>query len=106
MEDTYLCHQCKNIFRLPPTCNIAPVEEVIKCPICGNTDVEGLPSWAPAGLAEFSSTWEYECQQCKNIFELPVPSSPSQEKEIKCPVCKSGHIHRLTSTGSLPMYCG
>ena len=106
MDDTYLCHQCKNIFKLPLTCSITLVEKEIKCPRCGNKHVEELPSWAPIGFTEYSPMWEYECQHCKNVFKLPVPSSPAQEKEIKCPTCKGRHIHRLTSTGGVPMYCG
>ena len=35
-------------------------------------------------LYEGPPVWEYECQQCQNRFKLPVPSSPSQEKEITC----------------------
>ena len=105
-EDTYLCHQCRNLFRLPMTCSITPEKEELKCPECGSFDVEEMPSWAPIGFNESSPMWEYECQQCQNVFQLPVPSSPSQEKEIKCPACGGGHIHRLTSVGGVPLYCG
>ncbi len=106
-EYEYLCHQCQNIFRLSVSGG-SSTEEEAKCPRCGSTDIERLPSWAPIGFAlhEGPLQWEYECQHCKNVFKLPVPSSPSQEKEIKCPECGGGHIHRLTPTGGVPMYCG
>lgn len=100
-ENTYLCHQCGNIFRLPPAGEA-------RCPQCGNAQVRELPSWVPLGsdLSESKATWQYECQQCKKEFELPVPGSPSQEKDIRCPECNSGHIHRLTPSGYEPLYCG
>ena len=106
--DTYLCQQCRNIFTLPMTCNILPQEEKeeVICPGCGSVNVEELPSWAPIGFTEGSLMWEYECQQCQSVFMLPIPTSPSQEKEIKCPTCGGGHIHRLTSVGGQPLYCG
>jgi DNA-directed RNA polymerase subunit RPC12/RpoP len=106
-EDMYLCQQCGNVFRLPLTCDIVPEKE-IKCPRCRNSQVQELPSWAPIGsdLYEGTPEWEYECQECYHKFKLPVPGSPSQEMEIKCPVCEGGHIHRLTASGVTPLYCG
>lgn len=105
-EYTYLCHQCGNIFRLKA--DYIPSEAKVKCPQCSNTQVRELPSWVPLGsdLAEIPSAWEYECQQCKSRFKLPVPVSPSQERNIRCPDCNGGHIHRLTRTGFEPLYCG
>ena len=107
VEYTYLCHQCGNIFRLSAD-DISPPEKELKCPQCGNSQVRELPSWIPLGadLAEIPREWEYECQQCKNKFKLPVPVSPSQERNIRCPACDDGHIHRLTRTGFEPLYCG
>ena len=107
-EDIYLCHQCKNVFKLPMTCNITPEKKQVRCPECGSFHTEEMPHWAPIGfdVSEDLSMWEYECQQCQNVFKLPVPSRPSQEKEIKCPACGGGHIHRLTAIGGVPMYCG
>jgi len=105
-EFIYLCQHCRNIFKSPLTCSITLEKEEKKCPKCGSFQIEEMPSWVPIGFTEGSLMWEYECQQCKNVFKLPVPSSPSQEKEIECPVCGGGHIHRLTSTGVQPLYCG
>ena len=100
-ENTYLCHQCGNIFRLS-----LPGEA--KCPQCGSSQTRELPSWVPMGsdLSESQSQWQCECQQCKNKFEIPVPDSPSGEKNIRCPVCNGRHIHRLTPSGYEPLYCG
>ena len=107
-EYTYLCYQCRNIFRLPVPVGSSPEKEA-ECPECGSMHIKRLPSWAPIGfdLCEGPLVWEYECQQCQNVFKLPVPSSPSQEKKgVKCPACGGGHIHRLTSSGFVPLYCG
>jgi DNA-directed RNA polymerase subunit RPC12/RpoP len=107
VEYTYLCHQCGNVFRVPVDDTSPPGKEP-KCPQCESSQVRELPSWVPLGsdLAEIPSEWEYECQQCKNKFKLPVPGSPSQERNIRCPDCDSAHIHRLTRTGFEPLYCG
>jgi DNA-directed RNA polymerase subunit RPC12/RpoP len=109
-DTTYLCEQCKNIFKLPVVCSITPEktpEEVeVKCPGCGSSQVQEMPSWGPVDFCAPSLVWQYECQECHNVFELPVPSSPSQERELKCPVCGGGHIHRLTVIDGAPLYCG
>lgn len=104
-EYEYLCHQCRNVFRLAVSDD--PLKEA-KCSKCGSADVRRLPSWAPIGFNwhEGSPVWEYECQQCQHVFKLPVPSSPSQEKEIACPACGGRHIHRLTASRGVPIYCG
>ena len=103
-EHTYLCLKCRNLFVLELNSSLPN----IKCPKCESIQIEKLPSWAPIGsnLNESLDEWEYECQSCHNTFKLPVPTSPSQEKEIKCPKCKDDHIHRLTFTGGEPLYCG
>ena len=107
VEHTYLCHQCGNIFRLSVD-STRPLEKELKCPACRNSQVRDLPSWVPLGsdLYEIPREWEYECQQCKSKFKLPVPGSPSQERNIRCPACDDGHIHRLIRTGFEPLYCG
>jgi DNA-directed RNA polymerase subunit RPC12/RpoP len=106
-EHTYLCLQCRNIFRLTVPEEPSPAEEA-KCPGCGSSAIEEMPSWAPLGsnLSEAPAVWECACQQCQSVFKLPVPGSPSEEKAIRCPACGSGHIHRLTPTGVEPLYCG
>jgi DNA-directed RNA polymerase subunit RPC12/RpoP len=106
-EKTYLCQQCGNIFRFPVD-SVPKLEKGLKCPRCGNAQIKEIPSWVPIGsdLHEGPTEWEYECQQCQDIFKLPIPSSPSQEKEIKCPACGGGHIHRITASGLVPLYCG
>lgn len=105
-ENIYLCHKCRNIFKLPMTCSIVPGEEEVKCPKCGGIDVEEMFSWTPIGFTETPPMWEYECQLCKHTFKLPIPSSPTQEEEIKCPKCGAGHIHRLTALVYEPFHCG
>ena len=105
-DNTYLCNQCRNVFKLPLTCSITPEKKEVKCPECGSSHIEEMPSWGPINFNAPSLVWEYECQACHYAFELPVPSSPSQEKEIKCPRCGGGHIHRLTAIGGEPLYCG
>ena len=106
-DDTYLCRQCRNVFRSPAPDVPSTAKEVI-CPVCGSSQAEAVPSWAPIGsnLSEDTPVWECVCQQCQNVFKLPVPDSPSQEKEIICPTCGSGHVHRLTPAGIEPLYCG
>ena len=100
-ENTYLCHQCGNIFRLLPA-------DEVKCPQCGSAQTREMASWVPLGsdLAADQKNWQCECQECKHKFEQPVPESPSGEKDIRCPACNGQHIHRLTLSGYEPLYCG
>ena len=75
-EYTYSCRQCRNVFRLTVPGESSPAEEA-KCPGCGSPDIEEMPSWAPIGsnLSEDPAVWECACQQCQNVFKLPVPGS-------------------------------
>ena len=106
-EHTLLCKQCRNLFKLP--LSQLPQNKEEYCPACGSSQVEEAPAWAPlgSGLNIFDeSTWEYECQQCKKKFKMPIPKSPTEDKSRQCPDCGSGHLHRLTSVGGEPLYCG
>jgi|GEM_PF-1464893 len=96
-----LCRDCNKIFRKDLTTPNT-------CPKCGSSNTAEMPLWEPEGfnLHESKLVWEYECQLCKHVFELPIPSSPSQEKEITCPECGGCHVHRMTSVGGQPLYCG
>jgi len=97
-EYTYLCHQCQTIFRLPVPVG-PPEDKEAKCSRCGGTHIERLRSWAPTGLnySKGPPEWEYQCQQCGTTFKSPIGSSPTEEKEKKCPECGSRHIKRLTA---------
>jgi DNA-directed RNA polymerase subunit RPC12/RpoP len=105
-ERIFLCQQCGNVFRLP--LDSSHPEKGLKCPQCGGSQIRELPLWAPFGsdLNHAPAEWDYECQECRNKFKLPVPCRPSQEKEITCPACHGHHIHRLTPAGYEPLYCG
>ena len=108
-EHTFLCRNCRNIFKLPLSHDIHSKKQNILCPKCGNPEIEEAPCWAPLGSGTNifeSSDWEYECQECRHKFTMPIPQSPTQEKERKCPSCGAGHIHRLTVIGGQPLYCG
>ena len=106
-ENTYSCHQCNYVFKLSVAGSLT-MDIKASCPKCGSDFVNVLPSWEPLGttLSETTHMWEYECQQCQHVFKLPVPSSPSQAKEARCPACGGKHIHRLTPAGFEPLYCG
>jgi DNA-directed RNA polymerase subunit RPC12/RpoP len=85
--------------------------EEVQCSHCGSRDIEELPSWIPMSfnlnLYFGLMSWQYSCQQCKTVFDLPVPTGPTEEKERKCPTCGSMQIERLTPLEvDLPIYCG
>ena len=40
-------------------------------------------------------TGEYVYHQCHAQFEVPVPCSPTEEKEAKCPDCGNMDVERL-----------
>lgn len=100
IEHLILCKKCRCVFRS---------YEETPCPSCRSSDVMKAPPWAPLGSGQNifeNDTWEYECQDGKHRFELPIPKSPAENKNRKCSVCNSGHLHLLTRTGALPLYCG
>ena len=106
----FICHHCKSMFELKPQPGLEG-EQARKCPTCGSMDTESLPSWVPLSynmnLYDSPSLWKYECHQCKNTFEMPVPSGPTEEKQRKCPSCGSADIERLTVlVVESPLYCG
>ena len=91
-ERIYICQQCQTLFRLLPS------EKEVKCPECGGTHLDMVPSWEPIGARCYSGSpeWEYRCGECQTVFRLPVPAGPAEEKEAKCPHCESTHVERLT----------
>jgi DNA-directed RNA polymerase subunit RPC12/RpoP len=108
MERRFLCKQCLNVFDHAVSDSLSPGEK-IKCPACCGFDVVEAPPWVPldSGTNIFETdTWEYECQQCKHKFKMPIPKSPTEDKNRRCPVCNSGHLHLLTGKENLPLYCG
>jgi rRNA maturation endonuclease Nob1 len=107
-EYKLLCKQCRNVFNFLVRPGSSLGREVC-CPKCGSPDVEEAPAWAPlgSGLNIFEgSEWEYQCQQCQEKFKMPIPQSPTEERERRCPSCGAGHIHPLTATGGEPLCCG
>jgi len=108
MERRLLCKKCWNIFDLP-TLDSTSLNVEIHCPECRSVDVMDAPPWAPLGSGRNifeNETWDYECQQCKYKFRMPIPKSPTEDKSRKCPACNSGHLHLLTGAKNLPLYCG
>ena len=108
MKRRFLCKQCRHVFDVS-TKGDSSVSTEARCPGCGSADIMEAPTWVPlgAGLNIFESdTWEYQCQDCKATFKLPIPKSPGEDKSRRCPTCNSEHIHLQTSTGGLPLYCG
>ncbi len=107
-ERKYLCRQCRNIFVMSSPIILAN-QMPEHCPQCGSDQLMEAPIWAPLGSGSNifeGSTWKYECQQCRYAFELPIPRSPSEEKERRCPECNSEHLHLLTKIGAQPLYRG
>ena len=108
MGHRFLCKQCRHVFDSEIS-NGSSLNQEVYCPACGNSDVMEAPAWAPldSGWNIFESNeWEYECQECKHTFKLPIPQSPAEGESRKCPVCNSGHLHLLTGGKALPLHCG
>jgi rRNA maturation endonuclease Nob1 len=107
-EYKLLCKQCRNIFQIQEKTSSKSVPDTY-CPKCGTRDVVDAPLWAPLGSGSNifdGSDWEYECQQCRNKFQMPIPKNPSEEKGRICTICGSQHLHLLTDIGAQPLYCG
>lgn len=108
MKRRFLCKQCRHIFDAEITVDSSTSSDV-PCPSCGGSDIMEAPTWAPLGsgwnIFE-NDTWEYQCQQCKNTFKLPIPKSPAEDRSRRCLFCNSEHLHLLTGAKSLPLYCG
>ena len=106
-EYVYLCQQCKNLFDL----SVLPgpeEEKEVKCTECRSMNVERLNVWIPnvCSLEEGPPPWEYVCNQCKSLFEIPVPHGPAEEKGTKCPNCGSNDLERVNVfVGDTPL-CG
>jgi DNA-directed RNA polymerase subunit RPC12/RpoP len=108
MNSRFLCRQCRHVFDADTPGDSLTGKE-IHCPVCKGLDIIEAPAWAPlgSGLNIFESdTWEYQCQECKKTFKLPIPKSPTEEKSRRCLACNSVHLHLLTGSGALPLYCG
>jgi len=108
MKRRFLCKQCRNIFDLEFSGD-SPTSSESCCPACNSPDITEAPTWAPLGsgwnIFE-TDTWEYQCQECKNTFKLPIPKSPTEDKSRRCLYCNSEHLHLLTGSKTLPLYCG
>jgi DNA-directed RNA polymerase subunit RPC12/RpoP len=108
MERRFLCKQCQYVFDAAIS-DVTSPDTNVHCPVCCGTNVTEAPPWAPlgSGLNIFESdTWEYECQQCLHKFTMPIPQSPTEDRNRRCPLCNSGHLHLLTGKKALPLYCG
>jgi len=107
MERRFLCKKCWNVFDFYASGdNVADVK--VCCPACRGSDVMEAPPWAPldSGKNIFDSNiWQYECQDCKLKFKMPIPKTPTEDKNRECPVCHSRHLHLLTGAKALPLYC-
>ncbi len=108
MKQRFLCRKCRYIFDVEITGDSSGGAAIL-CQKCGSADVIEAPTWAPlgSGLNIFESDiWEYQCQDCKNKFKLPIPKSPAEGKSRVCIFCNSNHLHLMTIDGAKPLYCG
>lgn len=107
-EKRFLCRTCRHVFDHVVD-GEGPSWRGIACPICCSDDIVEAPPWAPLGSGwniYDSNEWEYECQDCRHTFKMPIPKSPTEEEARRCPECHSGHLHRMTSGKGLPLHCG
>jgi Zn finger protein HypA/HybF involved in hydrogenase expression len=108
MKRRFLCKRCRLVFDIEIRGDSLTGQKVL-CPGCRSADIMEAPTWAPlgSGLNIFENdTWEYQCQECKTTFRLPIPKSPAEDKSRRCLACRSEHLHLLTGAGALPLYCG
>jgi len=108
MERRFLCKRCRYVFDMEIPGDSSRRTEV-RCQKCDSADVMEAPAWAPLGSGSNifeNDIWEYQCQQCRNTFKLPIPKSPEEDKGRRCLFCNSAHLHLLTGAGAMPLYCG
>jgi putative FmdB family regulatory protein len=43
-------------------------------------------------------TYEYQCENCANIFSIQLSMSEHEKGNITCPVCKEGRVIQQYST--------
>lgn len=107
MDHRLLCKKCFNVF--DHLISESSPSTGIHCTICNSGDVVDAPPWAPLGSGSNifgGNEWAYECQQCKFKFRMAIPKNPTEDKSRKCPACNSGHLHLVTGSKALPLYCG
>lgn len=107
MEHRLVCKKCWHVFDLSVPEGAKPV--AAHCPACDSREIMVAPPWAPLGSGRNIFTedeWSYECQDCKFKFRMPIPKSPEEDKKRICPQCNSGHLHLITGSQTLPLYCG
>jgi Zn finger protein HypA/HybF involved in hydrogenase expression len=108
MERRFFCGECGNVYDVTIPENAGSLMEM-RCPACNSQQITEAPPWAPLGSGFNIFTgdeWAYECRECKFQFRLSIPKSPDEDKLRKCPKCKSDHLHLITGSKSLPLYCG
>jgi len=110
-EIKFLCKTCRNVFisSVPSGFPFDKGGVCLLCPKCRSGNLEEAPAWAPLGSGQNifeGSEWEYECQQCRRKFKMPVPRSPTEAKSRICITCGSKHLNLLTDVGAQPLYCG
>jgi|WetSurMetagenome_2_1015567.scaffolds.fasta_scaffold259132_1 hypothetical protein len=109
MGNRFLCKKCRNVFDLTISNDSSLEPVLVCCTHCGGFDVTEAPAWAPLGSGMNiydDEDWEYECQDCKYTFKMPIPQSQNENEKRTCPICKSGHLHRIYNRECLPLYCG
>ena len=108
MEKRFLCKHCRHVFDLAVAGDVS-MNGNLKCPACSGQEVSEAPPWVPlgSGFNIFDNDeWKYECQQCKQVFSLPIPRTVSEDESRRCPACASPHLHLLVDKQGLPLYCG